>query len=132
MTQSTLQSPTLRKRFQRDSKIHAPVLFIDSKGMIQEATPAAARLLEHSPREKLGPCFFSLVNRRNLAQVTRDIEDMTRRGKTKVQWLLRLWTGRKRWRWYRATAYRKVPFDAPDQIAEKGPIAIHLRDVHDW
>jgi len=129
---TALQSNTDWKRFQQDKKVHAPVLFVDERGLIHEATAAAARLLEYPASAKLGPCFYSLVNRRNMAQVTRDVQDMIKRRKSKAQWLLRLWTGRNRWRWYKASAYAKTPFALTDDADDQPLVAIHLRDMHAW
>lgn len=129
---STTQSTTGRKRFHRKTQVHAPVLFVGEEGLIKEATPAAARLLEYPANAKLGSCFYSLVNRRNMAQVTRDLQDMVGRRKSKAEWLLRLWTGRNRWRWYKASAYTKAPFAMPESTEETPIVAVHLRDMHAW
>lgn len=129
---TTSKNTADRKRFQTKTQVHAPVLFVGDEGLIKEATPAAARLLEYPANAKLGSCFYSLVNRRNMAQVTRDLQDMVKRRKSKAEWLLRLWTGRNRWRWYKASAYTKAPFTMPESAGEDPIVAIHLRDVHAW
>ena len=100
---SFFSSPT-RKRFQKSSVApHLPVLFLDRHGTIESLTDGARRLLEYSSDAALDPCFFSHVHRSNQHRVMRDLADMVCRGKQRAQWLLRLRTGKKRWRWYRAS-----------------------------
>lgn len=117
------------------ASLPTPVCHIDDKGNILNISHAARRVLEYGSNDDVGPNFFSLVNRRNLAQVLRDIEDISRRCKSKASWLLRLWTGKGRWRWYKATVQQFTDMALPDFPADgkshKGLI-IHLQDVHDW
>lgn len=91
------------KRFQDDAVPHVPILTLDREGNIEELTPAARRLLEYSDDTPVDECFFAHVHKRNMSRVMRDLADMVCRGKQRTQWLLRLRTGNKRWRWYRAS-----------------------------
>lgn len=110
-----------RKRFQALHDFHRPLLLLTPDGTIRQATPAARRLLEYGSADRLQPNFYSLVHRRNLGQVLRDVKYMTEYGKQRASWLLRLWTGHRRWRWYKATVRND-----PDQAV----VAVYLRDVH--
>lgn len=92
------------KRFQNDVVPHLPVLTLDREGNIRTLTRAARQALEYSSDEALSTSFFSLVHKRNMGRVMRDLAHMVCRGKQRAQWLLRLRTGNDRWRWYRATA----------------------------
>ena len=67
-------------------------------------------------------CFFSHVHRRNVQRVMRDLADMVCRGKQRTRWLLRLWTGNDRWRWYRAEVQSRFQ-------EEEGRIRIHLKPL---
>ncbi len=51
-----------------------------------------------------------------------DLANMVSRGKQRTQWLLRLRTGNKRWRWYRATVQNNLG-------QEEAHIRIRLRPV---
>ena len=90
------------KRFQDDEVPHVPILTLDREGNIETVTPAARRLLKYSDDTPLDECFFTHVHKRNMGRVMRDLADMVSRGKQSARWLLRLWTGNDRWRWYRA------------------------------
>jgi hypothetical protein len=43
-----------------------------------------------------------------MGRVMRDLADMVSRGKQSARWLLRLWTGNDRWRWYRASVQNNL------------------------
>jgi len=103
---ATFFSGPNRKRFHTPSAAqHLPVLYLNRKGTITSLTEAAKRVLEYTSKEKaLDPCFFSHVHSSNQHRLMRDLADMVCRGKQRAQWLLRLRTGKKRWRWYRAIA----------------------------
>jgi len=96
------------KRFQDDVLPHLPILTLDREGNIQSLTRAARQALEYSSETALNTCFFSLVHKRNMGRVMRDLAHMVCRGKQRAQWLLRLRTGNDRWRWYRASAQNKL------------------------
>lgn len=92
-----------------------PVLTIDAEGTIQHISKAARGLLEHAPDADLEPCFFAHVHGKNLYRVMQDIAHMVCCGQQQSMWLLRLRTGRGRWRWYRATARNRL-YGADDHI----------------
>lgn len=96
------------KRFQPMDDMLIPVLTIDPEGTIQHISKAAQRLLEYSSDESLDPYFFSHVHGKNLYRVMQDVAHMVCCGQQRASWLLRLRTGRGRWRWYRATAQNRV------------------------
>lgn len=98
---------------------------LDKDGNIVDAAPAALHLLEHSSMTGIDVCFFTHVHGKNLRQVMSDIADMVHRGKTRASWLLRLRTGRGRWRWYKVSV-RTLP------AATRREIQLTLRDVHEW
>lgn len=92
-----------RKRFQHDEIEHRPVIVLDREGTIQSLTKAARQLLEYGADAHVETCFFSHVHKRNMRRVMRDLAHMVCQGKQRAQWLLRLRTGNRRWRWYRAS-----------------------------
>jgi len=98
------------------------VLTLDRDGTIQSVTDAARRVLEHPCPSDLDPCFFAHVHANNQHRVMRDLADMVCRGKQRAQWLLRLRTGNKRWRWYRATVRSELR-------QEEGHIHVRLRPL---
>jgi len=81
---------------------HVPWLRLDQKGTIQELSQAACRALGWVSESPLGTSFFSLVHRRNLDRVMRDVAQMVDYRKPQARWLVRLQAGNGRWRWYRA------------------------------
>lgn len=103
---ATFFSGPNRKRFHTPSATpHLPILLLNREGTITSLTEAARRVLEYpSNAAGLDPCFFSHVHASNQHRLMRDLADMVCRGKQRAQWLLRLRTGAKRWRWYRAVA----------------------------
>ncbi len=113
-----------RKRFQSPLLLQ-PLITLDPEGTIVDATPVALRLLEHRERRGLGTCFFSHVHGKNLHQVMRDVADMVYLGKSTASWLLRLRTGKGRWRWYKVSARHRIE-DTEHRIQ------LILRDVHEW
>lgn len=96
------------KRFRVDEQsiedLVFPVVVIDDEGTIQHISKAARRLLEYPPDADIDPCFFAHVHGKNLYRVMQDVAHMVCYGQQQTTWLLRLRTGRGRWRWYRATA----------------------------
>lgn len=105
---SSFFSSRLRKRFQAESLPHIPILTLDREGNIQTLTRAARQALEYASDTSLDESFFSHVHKRNMSRVMRDLADMVARGKQRTQWLLRLRTGNKRWRWYRASVQNRL------------------------
>jgi PAS domain-containing protein len=85
-----------------------PVLVLDREGTIRSLSRSARRALEYKKEERIGGSFFSHVHRRNMQRVMRDLADMVSRGKRRARWLLRLWTGNDRWRWYRAEVRNRL------------------------
>ena len=83
-----------------------PHLVVDSLGSIVEVSSLANRLLEFSDQHNEARCFFSLVHGKNLYQVMRDVADMFCHGRRNAKWMLRLRTGRNRWRWFNSTVER--------------------------
>ncbi len=113
-----------RKRFQHLISPLTPVLAIDAKGIIQDISLPALRLLGYHAHNPIDSCFLSIVHRKNLPFVLRDIEAMAQRGKTRATWLLRLRCGNQRWQWFRAVA--RIARH-PDGRA----IVITLRDLYE-
>lgn len=101
-SQSSIFFDKVRKRFQKETIPHLPVLTLDREGNIKSVTRAARNMLEYSAEECIDSCFFAHVHGRNMRRVMRDLAHMVSRGKQRAQWLLRLRTGNHRWRWYRA------------------------------
>ncbi len=120
-----------RKRFQPNeapsyiSNPHAPVLILNDEGTIAHVTLSARRLLEYSEQQTVDPCFFSHVHGKNLYRVMRDVADMVCHGKESGTWLLRLRTGRGRWRWYKAAVRNYLNEETPG-------ISVALHDLHEW
>lgn len=107
-SQSSIFFDEVRKRFQKETIQHLPVLTLDREGNIKSITQAARTMLEYSTDESIDSCFFAHVHRRNLHRVMRDLAHMVSRGKQRAQWLLRLRTGNHRWRWYRAAVQNEL------------------------
>ena len=55
----------------------------------------------------------------------RDVADMVCYGKKNASWLLRLRTGRGRWRWYKAEATNHLSDTEPS-------IQVYLSDLNGW
>ena len=113
------------KRFQETPFRHLPLIVLSPEGDIVHATPAARSVLEYGPDDTLDTCFFAHVHARNQYQVMRDIADMVCYGKSQSTWLLRLRSGKQRWRWYRATVKNRLDEAHP-------AIYVTLRNMHDW
>lgn len=93
-----------------------PQLLLDREADIQHMSAAARRMLNYSTDETPEPNFFSFVHRQNLHRVMRDLAHMVSHGMQRAQWLLRLRTGKDRWRWYRATVRNKLRSDDAIQV----------------
>lgn len=117
--------PDNRKRFRPNVTRYRPVLTIDEEGTLIDATPTARRLLEYTSDDQLKTCFFTHVHGKNLYRVMRDVADMVCHGKKSASWLLRLRTGRGRWRWYQAEAINHLDDEHPT-------IHVVLNDLNDW
>lgn len=113
-----------RKRFQHPL-LGAPSMILNEEGTIEEASPAALKMLNLPASITENMSFFSLVHGKNLYQVMRDVADMVCYGKAKASWLLRMRTGEGRWRWYKVTA------SCRDEDSER-LIHVVLKDVDDW
>ncbi len=111
-----------RKRFQEVIPPLTSALVLDQEGNIRHITPAARRLLEYKAHQSVKASFFAHIHSSNLYQVMRDVADMVCYGKAKASWLIRLRTGKNRWRWYKANAQNLLK-------APAGAIAIYLRDL---
>lgn len=92
---------------------HVPLLVLDEKGTIQDLTPGARHVLEHSPDEPIDPNVFSHVHGQNLPRVMRDLAHMVTHKKQRARWLLRLRTGNHRWRWCRVLAENHLDSSRP-------------------
>jgi PAS domain-containing protein len=110
------------KRFQDEKGPAPPVLTLDREGTIRSLTQSACRVLEYESEEQVVDCFFSHVHRRNMRRVMRDLADMVCRGKQRARWLLRLWTGNDRWRWYRVAVRNRFR-------EEEGRILVYLQPL---
>lgn len=95
-----------------DTPPHVPLLILDENGTIQEVTASAQRILCHSPESSLDPNFFTHVHGQNLRRVMQDLAYMVSRQKQRAHWLLRLRTGNRRWRWFRAIAEKHLDHSA--------------------
>lgn len=104
---------------------YAPVLVLGPEGFIKHATDAARRLLQYSPDQDFDDYFFTHVHGKNLHRVMRDLAAMVKHGSERASWLLRLRTGRGRWRWYRAEAINHLSLATP-------AVTVRLSDLHDW
>ena len=111
-----------RKRFREVIPPLTSALVLDAEGNICHITPAARRLLEYKAHQSVKTGFFTHIHSSNLYQVMRDVADMVCYGKAKASWLIRLRTGKNRWRWYKATAQNLLK-------APAGAITIYLRDL---
>jgi PAS domain-containing protein len=111
-----------RKRFHPVEDLLIPVLGIDAEGTIQHISKAARRLLEYPPDGTIDSYFFSHVHGKNLYRVMQDVAHMVCCGQQQTSWLLRLRTGRSRWRWYRATVHNRLH-------QKEGHILIRLSEV---
>lgn len=81
-----------------------PLLILDENGTIENLTQEARQVFEHSPDEPIERNFFSHIHGQNLQRVMRDVARMVSDRKKRAQWLLRIRTGNRRWRWCRALA----------------------------
>lgn len=100
-----------RKRFQKSAGEALPILVFDREGNICDLTRAARHLLEYSGEATIDDCFFSHVHKRNMHRVMKDLADMVSRGKRQAEWLVRLYTGNDRWRWYRVNVQNHLGSD---------------------
>ena len=105
-----------RKRFRERMRASVPAVVLSADGMIEDVTPSALKLLEYRTGQKIERSFFAHVHGKNLYQVMRDVADMVCYGKSQATWLLRLRTGKGRWRWYRATVKNLLDDDDAIQI----------------
>lgn len=121
-----------RKRFQPPVLERSPALVLNAHGEIETLTPLARRLLDFGPNQRIQPSFFSHLSGKNLNQVMCDLADMVCGRKPRAQWLLRLRTGRGRWRWFQAVA-RPLPEDTTPEaglpVSEDGAILVTLTEV---
>lgn len=101
---------------------HVPLLLLNEKGIIQDFTDGARRLLKYSPEASIDRNFFSHVHGQNMRHVMRDLRQLASRRKQRARWLVRLWTGNDRWRWYRAVAQ-------PDPGPSDAAVRVLLRRV---
>jgi PAS domain-containing protein len=120
--ESSSFSSAVWKRFQSSLDAPLPLIALDAEGTIVDLTPEARALLDYSPNAELDPCFFTHVHGRNLEIVMRDLAHMVCYRKQQASWLLRMRTGKGRWRWYRASA-RPLP------DASSPRILVRLRKV---
>jgi hypothetical protein len=95
------------------------------EGFVKHVTDAARRLLQYGPDQPFDDYFFTHVHGKNLHRVMRDLAAMVKRGSERASWLLRLRTGRDRWRWYRAEAINRLSLGTP-------AVTVRLSDLHDW
>lgn len=103
------------------TKSNVPRIDLDREGTIQNINEAARSVLEYGPEEEIAPNFFSHVDGHNLRDVMEDMAEMVRRAMRRARWLLRLNTGKDRWRWYRAAVH--------NELRAEGTIRIHLRSL---
>lgn len=87
------------KRFHNPS---LPLVVLSSDASILHLSPTARHLLGYKPGDRVEGSFFSLIHRKQLFQVMRDVADMVCHGKPNATWLLRLRTTTGRWQWFKA------------------------------
>ncbi|PSR00136.1 MAG: hypothetical protein BRD48_02050 [Bacteroidetes bacterium QS_9_68_14] len=104
---------------------YAPVLVLGPEGYIKHATNAARRLLQYSADQEFDDYFFTHVHGENLHRVMRDLAAMVKHRSERASWLLRMRTGRGRWRWYRAEAINRLSLTTP-------AVTVRLSNLHDW
>lgn len=92
----------------RSFSARIPWLGLDREGTIQHVSRAGRYVLEYSSDTSLDRSFFSYVHERNVDRVMRDLAQMVHHQKQTARWLLRLWTGAERWRWYRASVRNRL------------------------
>lgn len=97
-----------RKRFRDVESYLVPIVTLDAEGTIQHLSPAARRLLEYPPDADIDDCFFTHVHGKNLYRVMQDIAHMVCFRLKQTSWLLRMQTGRGRYRWYKATVHNRL------------------------
>jgi PAS domain-containing protein len=107
-----------RKRFQAIESHVIPAMTIDAEGTIQHISLAARRLLEYPKEAEIDECFFTHVHGKNLYRVMQDIAHMVCFRLKQASWLLRMRTGRGRYRWYKATVKNRLN-DAVERIVIK-------------
>lgn len=103
------------------AKPDRPLLVVNTEGLIECITTAARQLLEYRPGQYIKLPFLSHVHQKNMYRVMRDLEEMLIYERFRTAWLLRLQTGRGRWRWYQAIAERR------SQRSGSGAVAIRLK-----
>lgn len=124
-TETTMQAMTLPHQpdptCQREDVAppYVPMLLLNQEGLIECLTTAAHRLLEYRPGQRVKLPFLSHVHQQNLYRAMRDLEEIILHGRRKASWMLRLYTGRNRWRWYEAVAERR--------LQRSGEIAVAVR-----
>ncbi len=101
-----------RMRFQDSAGEALPLIVLDREGNICNLTRTARHLLEYSQGTTIDECFFSHVHKRNMHRVMKNLADMVSRGKQQAEWLVRLYTGNNRWRWYRVEVQNHLGGDA--------------------
>jgi PAS domain S-box-containing protein len=116
-----MSSATAWKRFQDPATARAatpfdhpalPLLGLDADGTLRHVSPAARALLGYGSDEAVPSYFFTHVHPRHLHQVMHDLAHMAAHRQARAAWLLRLRTGRGRWRWYQATVRNRLAHDA--------------------
>lgn len=113
-----------RKRFRQQMRAYSPSVVLSADGSIQQISPSAMHLLEYRSGQKMDRSFFAHVHGKNLYQVMRDVADMVCYGKSQATWLLRLRTGKDRWRWYKASVMNR--------LEEEDAIQIQLDEQSAW
>ncbi len=113
-----------RKRFREQMRAYVPSVVLNADGTIQQISPSAMHLLEYRSDQKMDRSFFAHVHGKNLYQVMRDVADMVCYGKTQATWLLRMRTGKGRWRWYKATVRNR--------LEEEDAIQVQLDEQNTW
>lgn len=98
---------------------YVPMLLLNEEGLIEHLTTAARHLLEYRPGQRMELPFLSHVHQQHLYRAMRDLEEMILHGRRKASWMLRLHTGRNRWRWYEAVAERC--------LQDSGAVAVAVR-----
>jgi PAS domain-containing protein len=118
-------SPDVSSDYEDLTSPYAPVLVLGPEGYVKHATNAARRLLQYSADQEFDDYFFTHVHGENLHRVMRDLAAMVKRGSERASWLLRMRTGRGRWRWYRAEAINRLSLTTP-------AVTVRLSNLHDW
>ncbi len=104
--------PRLGEKKSRQSEMASsavpPQIDFDCDGTIQYLNSAARDLIGNARDPEAARSFFAHVHGNNLRRVVRDLTHMKHGKMQNARWLLRLYTGASRGRWYRVRAMNRL------------------------